>query len=76
MSDSSNYTNSPDSDNRKTVYLGDGVYAKFDGYGVWLLANSHEYPTDEIYIEPSVLRALNMAWQRWTRPGEEARDDE
>jgi hypothetical protein len=24
------------------VYLGDGVYASFDGYQVWLAANHHE----------------------------------
>jgi len=40
-------------------YLGDGVYAKFNGHGIWLLANHHEHPTDKVYLEPSVLRALN-----------------
>ena len=60
----------------ETLYLGDGVYAKFDGYGVWLLANDATHPTDEIYIEPAVLKALNWTWQRWTRPEEESRDDE
>jgi len=46
----------------KTVpasYLGDGVYAIFDGYGVWLHANDHKYPTDKIYLEPKILAALN-----------------
>lgn len=38
------------------TYLGDGVYATFDGYGIWLTANHHlrSQATDEIYIEPSV----------------------
>ena len=40
------------------TYLGDGVYARFDGFGVWLHANHHEYPTDKIYLEPSVLQDL------------------
>jgi hypothetical protein len=40
-------------------YLGDGVYAIFDGYGIWLHANDHENPTDRVYLEPSVLSALN-----------------
>lgn len=47
-------------DPNNTTYLGDGVYAIFDGYGVWLHANHHEYPTDRIYLEPSVLKFLNM----------------
>ena len=43
-----------------TEYLGDGVYAIFDGYGVWLHANHHEFPTDKVYLEPEVLEALNI----------------
>jgi len=39
-------------------YLGDGVYAIFDGYGIWLHANDHENPTDRIYLEPSVFDSL------------------
>jgi len=39
-------------------YLGDGVYAIFDGYGIWLHANDHENPTDRIYLEPPVYEAL------------------
>ena len=42
-----------------TEYLGDGVYAIFDGFGIWLHANDHRCPTDRIYLEPSVLQALN-----------------
>ena len=41
-------------------YLGDGVYALWDGYGVWLHANDHATPTDRIYLEPEVLKALNQ----------------
>lgn len=39
-------------------YLGDGVYAIFDGYGIWLHANDHENPTDRVYLEPGVLQLL------------------
>lgn len=39
-------------------YLGDGVYAIFDGYGIWLHANDHANPTDRIYLEPEVFEAL------------------
>lgn len=39
-------------------YLGDGVYAKFDGHGIWLHANNHENPTDKIYLEPEIVSKL------------------
>ena len=42
----------------KWVYIGDGVYARSDGYGIWLHASSHDDPTDKIYLEPSVFEAL------------------
>ena len=40
------------------VYLGDGVYAKSDGYGIWLHANDHLNPTDRIYLEDFVYTNL------------------
>ena len=48
-------------DGRPHSYLGDGVYASFDGYGIWLRANDHREDrcTDKIYLEPEVLIALN-----------------
>lgn len=39
-------------------YLGDGLYAEFDGYQIALKANSHEYPTDTVYLEPQVYENL------------------
>jgi hypothetical protein len=42
-------------------YLGDGVYASFDGYQIILRANVPT--TDTIFIEPSVLRNLNEYWK-------------
>lgn len=41
-------------------YLGDGVYASFDGYHVWLTTGSHEErdASNRIALEPSVYAAL------------------
>ena len=39
-------------------YIGDGVYVKFEGGDVVLMANSRESPTDTIYLEPGVYEAL------------------
>ena len=40
-------------------YLGDGVYAAFDGYSVWLRVNDHRDQSREICLEPDVIEALN-----------------
>ena len=45
-------------------YIGDGVYAIFDGYGIWLHANDPEHPTDRIYLEPEVYRELTKFVER------------
>lgn len=37
-------------------YLGDGVYASFDGYQIWLAANHHENRV--VALEPNVFGAL------------------
>lgn len=42
-------------DNDFDVYLGDGLYASFDGYQIALKANSRERPTDIVYLDPWVL---------------------
>lgn len=39
-------------------YLGDGVYIKFDGYQMILMANDHRNPTDTIAIDPAVFKRL------------------
>ena len=39
-------------------YLGDGVYAAFDGLGVWLTAENGAEATDSIYLESEVLIEL------------------
>lgn len=40
-------------------YLGDGVYAICDGYGIWLHVGSHDFPTDRVFLESEVLKRLN-----------------
>jgi predicted component of type VI protein secretion system len=45
-------------------YLGDGVYAIYDGYGIWLHANDLENPTDRVYLEPKVFNALKKFEKR------------
>lgn len=39
-----------------STYLGDGVYASFDGYSVWLAVNHHE--NNVVALEPGVLAHL------------------
>jgi len=45
----------------RSTYIGDGVYAEYDGYGIWLKANIPT--TDEIYLEPEVIKALNKFYK-------------
>jgi len=40
------------------TYLGDGVYASFDGFQVWLHVGSHEAPA-AVALDPSVIKKLN-----------------
>ena len=41
------------------AYLGDGVYASFDGYHIWLDLRAQDLTT-RIALEPSVLVAFDM----------------
>jgi len=42
-------------------YIGDGVYAFFDGYGILLTTGNHDENKcdNKIYLEPNVLSSLN-----------------
>jgi len=42
----------------KKQYIGDGVYAVFDGRGIWLTTEDGIVATDAIYVEPEVLVSL------------------
>jgi hypothetical protein len=40
------------------TYLGDGLYASFDGYQIRLYAHDGIRATDEVFLEPTVLAAF------------------
>lgn len=44
-------------DEHPPTYLGDGVYASFDGFQIWLHVGRHDAPR-VVAIEGAVLRAL------------------
>lgn len=39
-------------------YLGDGLYAHYDGRGIWLTAEDGTRVTDRVFLEPHVWMAL------------------
>ena len=49
------------------TYLGDGVYAEFDGEGVWLRTGHHkdEHCEMKIYLEHEVLTKLDKFLTRF-----------
>jgi hypothetical protein len=40
------------------VYLGDGLYASFDGYQIELYASNGICKTNQVYLDPHVLAAF------------------
>ena len=46
----------PSSPDQENAYLGDGVYASFDGFQIWLAVNHHE--NKQVAMEPGVLLSL------------------
>ena len=40
------------------VYLGDGLYADFDGFQIELYSSNGMMKTNQVYLEPSVLTAF------------------
>ena len=49
------------SETESKIYLGDSVYAEFDGYGITLTTENGlpGDPSNTIYMEPEVLKALD-----------------
>ena len=45
------------------VYIADGVYASYDGFGLDIRVNHHMNPT-AVYLEPQTLNALVAFYQR------------
>ena len=48
-------------------YLGDGVYADFDGYHIKLTASDGVYDTDKIYLDPTVIKKLIEYYEKHGR---------
>jgi hypothetical protein len=46
------------------MYLGDSVYAAFDGYSVTLTTENGFGPSNTIILEPNTLRALSLFYGR------------
>jgi len=42
----------------RVEYIGDGLYAEWDGYYIKLMANDPHSPTDTVYLEDYVVDAL------------------
>ena len=45
------------------TYLGDGLYADFNGHDVELYASNGIIRTNRVFLEPQVLAAFNQ-WQK------------
>lgn len=43
---------------QKPEYLGDGLYVEYDGWQVRLFASTGARTTNEVFLEPDVLRAF------------------
>lgn len=41
-----------------TTYLGDGAYAEYDGYSIWIYTSNGEEETNRICLEPNVYENL------------------
>ena len=46
------------------VYLGDGAYADFDGYQVWVTTSDGISATNEIAFEPQVMERFIAYWNK------------
>lgn len=50
--------------NEEKIYLGDGAYAKFDGFGIWVTAEDGVRIMERVYLEPHAWRALKSFAER------------
>ncbi len=54
----------------KPIYLGDSVYASFDGFMVRVYTDNGLGPENEIFLEPDVMQALiDFAKKAYTDEG-------
>ena len=51
------------------TYLGDSVYARYDGFGVILTTENGlpDDPSNTIFLDPNILEALVVFWGKETR---------
>lgn len=59
--------------NPNQTYLGDGVYAEFDGYQIWVWTSNGIEASPRIALEPAVIERLNEFFAERTRPVEDSR---
>lgn len=59
-----------DEEKEKPVHLGGGLYAKFDGYQIYLMANSHIHPTDTVALDGHTLAAFLKYVERLNKEDE------
>lgn len=59
---------------QKKMYLGDGVYAEYDGWHIILTTEYGERITNRICLDPTVVEALRV-YSYGTRPKPGAPDD-
>lgn len=45
-------------DEKKDTYLGDGLYASYDGWQIEIYASNGREKTNRVYLEPAVLKAF------------------
>lgn len=58
------------SESHQDTYLGDGVYASYDGFQIWLAVNHHT--NKQIALDPNVMHALlRYAEKVWGSPKEQ-----
>ena len=53
------------------VYMGDGVYAFWNGHSIGIYTYDGINQSQEIYLEPRVMDALNEFYQQMAHPKEE-----
>ncbi len=52
-----------------STYLGDGLYADFDGWQIELYAWNGESKTNQVFLEPAVLAAFLLWLEELKRQG-------